>query len=211
MYLPKHFALQDLTLARQLIEEHPLGMLVGEDSRGETFVSHLPLVWSEGGEGAAGWMLEGHMARANPHHGWLCEQAKAQTQALVVFSGPDTYVSPRLYDGALNVPTWNYLAVHVRGRFELLDEASAKDGLLKRLIAEHEPDYAAQWKGLPADFQQKLLGAIVGFRIHVERWEGKAKMSQNRSPSERSRLRASLAEAGDQGAALLRWMDRLGN
>lgn len=207
MYNPPQFRMQDLALARQLIDEHPLALLIGPDADGHSFASHLPLSW--GGEGEAsedGWWLEGHMARANPQHAWLA----TQPELLVVFNGPGGYVSPRLYDTQLSVPTWNYLALHVRGRLELVDEALAKDRLLKRLIAQHEPGYAAQWMGLPEDFQHKLLGAIVGFRIHVQRWEAKAKLSQNRTASERARLRERYAQEGDNGAQLLRWMDRLG-
>ncbi|MEJ6003021.1 FMN-binding negative transcriptional regulator [Paucibacter soli] len=204
MYNPPQFRMQDLALARQLIDEHPLALLIGPDADGRSFASHLPLSWGE--DAAGGWWLEGHMARANPQHAWLA----AQPELLVVFSGPGGYVSPRHYDGALNVPTWNYLALHVRGRLELVDEALAKDRLLKRLIAQHEPGYAAQWMGLPEDFQHKLLGAIVGFRIHVQGWEAKAKLSQNRSVAERARLRESYTQQGHEGAQLLRWMDRLG-
>jgi len=204
MYNPPQFRMQDLALARQLIAEHPLALLIGPDADGCSFASHLPLSWGE--DAAGGWWLEGHMARANPQHAWLA----AQPELLVVFNGPGGYVSPRLYDTALSVPTWNYLALHVRGRLELVDEPLAKDRLLKRLIAQHEPEYAAQWMGLPEDFQHKLLAAIVGFRIHVRSWEAKAKLSQNRAAGERARLREHYAREGDNGAQLLRWMDRLG-
>ena len=182
MYNPKHFNLSDLTLARALIKEHPLAVLVSPDATGASFVSHLPL--RADGEGDA-WWLEGHMARANPHGPWLA----GQSEVLAVFTGPDGYISPSLYDTLLAVPTWNYVAVHVYGHLELIDEAEAKDALLKRLIGEHDPDYIAQWNELPEDFKSKLLGAIVGFRIRVARWEGKAKLSQNRAATERARIR----------------------
>lgn len=209
MYTPKHFELDDLSQARQLIAEQPLALLIGPDAQQRSFVTHLPLSWGAGagadGEGE-GWWLEGHMARANPQWGWL----SAQREVMAVFNGPHAYVSPSHYDSVMAVPTWNYLAVHVYGELELIDEAAAKDALLKRLIAQHEPAYAAQWRELPADFQGKLLQAIVGFRIHVRHWEGKAKLSQNRSAAERARIREAF-EAGDDGqAGLAQWMQRLG-
>lgn len=203
MYNPAHFVLPELELARRLIDEQPFALLVGPDAEGRSFATHLPLSWD--GD-AQGWWLEGHMARANPHWAWLA----AQREVLAVFSGPDAYVSPRHYEHERNVPTWNYLAVHAYGRLELIDAAADKDGLLKRLIARHEPDYAAQWRALPEDFQQKLLGAIVGFRICVTRWEAKAKISQNRAPAERARIAAEFAQGSAKQRELALWMQRLG-
>jgi len=203
MYTPAHFDWTDAAQIRQLIAEHPLAMLIGPDSAGESFVSHLPLTAMDDGKG--GWLLEGHMARANPHWAWLQKQASV----LAVFSGPSAYISPRHYEHERNVPTWNYLAVHVHGRLEFMDDAEAKDGLLKRLIAQHEPAYAAQWRGLPADFQAKLLGAIIGFRLHVTRCEAKAKLSQNRSAAERERIVQAFQQGGAQEQAVADWMLRL--
>ena len=204
MYNPSHYLLSELSLARQLIDARPLALMIGPDAEGRSFVTHVPLGWGEGEDGA--WWLEGHMARANPHWAWLA----AQREVLAVFSGPDAYVSPRHYEHERNVPTWNYLAVHVYGSLELVEGAGDKDALLKRLIARHEPGYAAQWRGLPEDFQHKMLGAIVGFRLRVTRWEAKAKLSQNRSAVERARLGAAFAEGTAQERELQQWMLRLG-
>jgi len=207
MYNPKHFATQDLPQALQVMAQNPLALLVGPDARpdadGTSFGTHLPLTALQDEQGL---YLEGHMARANPHWAWL----SAQTQMLAVFSGPGAYVSPRHYDSALAVPTWNYIAVHVYGDLTLIDDAMAKDRLLKRLIEQHEPAYAAQWRGLPEDFQLKLLGAIVGFQIRVTRWEGKFKLSQNRAATERQRIREHFADGTAQEQALAGWMTRLG-
>ncbi|NCT82331.1 MAG: FMN-binding negative transcriptional regulator [Comamonadaceae bacterium] len=203
MYLPAHFTSNDLEQARRLVAEHPLALLLGPDAQGQTFGSHLPLVALPGGDGL---QLEGHMARANPHWGWLSQQR----QVLAVFSGPGAYVSPRHYESVKNVPTWNYAALHAYGDIELIDGQADKDALLKRLIARFEPDYAEQWRGLPEDYQHKLLGAIVGFRLRVTRWELKLKLSQNRAAVERQRIRKALAgseRAEDRATA--EWMARL--
>ena len=137
MYLPKHFASDDLALARQLIAEYPLALLLGPDGQGEPFGTHVPLIVVAG----APLHLEGHMARANPHWGWLAQQRRL----MAVFSGPSAYVSPRHYDSERNVPTWNYAALHAYGEIELIDGEADKDALLKRLIGRFEPEYAAQW------------------------------------------------------------------
>jgi transcriptional regulator len=203
VYQPKHFASSDRGHALRLIAEHPLALLVGPDAQGEGFGSHLPLIAEPTGDG---FTLEGHMARANPHWGWLSQQQRL----LAVFSGPSAYVSPSHYDSVQNVPTWNYAALHVYGDIELIDGGADKDALLKRLIARFEPDYAEQWRGLPEAYQHKLLGAIVGFRIRVTRWELKLKLSQNRAAVERERIREALA-ASDQGEVrdVAAWMARL--
>ncbi|MBV8036859.1 FMN-binding negative transcriptional regulator [Roseateles sp.] len=203
MYLPAHFKSTDLEHALRLVAEHPLALLLGPDAQGRGFGSHLPLVATAPAEGL---LLEGHMARANPHWGWLAQQKRV----LAVFSGPGAYVSPQHYDGQLNVPTWNYAALHAEGDVELVDGAAEKDALLKRLIGRFEPGYAEQWGGLPEDYQHKMLGAIVGFRIRVTHWELKLKLSQNRAAVERRRIREALAaseRAEDRATA--EWMARL--
>lgn len=206
MYTPRHFELDDALLAQRLIDEHPFALLIGPDAQGRSFVTHAPLVRVDAKPGAPDWWLEGHMAKANPHWGWLA----AQPELLVVFNGPDAYVSPRHYESTQAVPTWNYLALHVHGVLELVETAEEKDALLKRLIAQHEPAYAAQWRGLSEDFQGKMLGAIVGFRIRVQRVEAKAKLSQNRSAVERARIAAQQAQGTPDERALADWMGRLG-
>ena len=203
MYLPHHFKSDDVALALQLIDEHPLALLLGPDAQGQSFGSHLPLVVVPD---EAGLLLEGHMARANPHWGWLSQQQRL----LAVFSGPSAYVSPRHYDSLQNVPTWNYAALHAYGDIELIDGQADKDALLKRLIGRFEPGYAEQWRGLSEDYQRKLLGAIVGFRLRVTRWELKLKMSQNRAAVERQRIREALAGAERaEDRATAQWMARL--
>jgi transcriptional regulator len=212
MYTPAHFATQDLAHAGRLMRLCPLALLIGPDAEGQSFGSHLPLTLLDEASDrrGCGMLLEGHMARANPHWQWLAGLQQRGPDVMAVFSGPSAYVSPGHYDSALAVPTWNYAAVHVYGELALIDDAGAKDGLLKRLIAQHEPAYAAQWRDLPEDFQRKLLGAIVGFRLHIRRWEGKFKLSQNRSPTERARVREALAggTAAEQDVAA--WMTHFG-
>nr|WP_316638891.1 FMN-binding negative transcriptional regulator [uncultured Roseateles sp.] len=203
MYNPSRFAISDLKLAHQLIAENPLALLIGPDAEQKSFVTHVPLTVIKEEEG---WLLEGHMARANPHWAWLSQQS----EALAVFGGPSGYVSPRHYDDLKQVPTWNYLAVHAYGSLSLIDDPLGKDRLLKRLIAQHEPGYAQQWMELPEDFQQRMLGAIVGFRLHVTRWEAKFKLSQNRSAAERTRIRQAFAEGSAQEQAMAAWMQHLG-
>lgn len=206
MYTPRHFMLDDPALRRRLVREHPLALLVATDARAAEqppIALHLPMVWSAEDGDSDGGALEGHLARANPHLAALRDGQPVR----LMFSGPDAYVSPSLYDGALNVPTWNYLALEVQGRLALVDERQAKDTLLKRLIAQQDPGYAAHWRGLPEAYQQRMLDAIVGLRVRVLAVAAKAKLSQNRSAAERARVAAHF-EAGT-APGLARWMREL--
>ena len=90
MYTPKHFDQHDLSLAHQLMAEQPLALLVGPDGDGQSLGTHVPLGIIRDGDQDGAWLLEGHMARANPHWAWL----QAQTSVLAVFSGPSAYISP---------------------------------------------------------------------------------------------------------------------
>lgn len=204
MYTPSHFSITEREHIHHVMVEHPFAMLIGPDGDGVPFVTHVPLVTIQSGDT---WLLDGHMARANPHWKWL----QAQKHMLAVFSGPHTYISPSFYDNRLSVPTWNYIAVHAYGDLELIDDASAKDALLKTLIAQHEPAYAATWRGLPDDFQQKMLGAIVGFRIRVTKVEAKFKVSQNRPAADRERIKANHRVGNEDQRELVKWMERLGS
>lgn len=210
MYLPKHFQHHDLDAALQLMAEHPLALLMGTSAEQGLLANPMPMVAQHAGEGdGEALILDGHLARANPQMQWLL--ATQGAELLAAFSGPSAYVSPRNYDHERNVPTWNYLAVHCWGRVELVDDPAGKDALLKRLIAQMEPAYAAQWRGLPEDYQDKLLGAIVGLRLHVTRWEAKFKLSQNRAATERARIAEAFSQhERAETRAVAEWMRRLG-
>ena len=218
MYTPKHFDLPDLSHARLMIQEHPLATLMLIDPTHGLSATPVPMIWGAPSEASSsatgqastgeGWWLEGHLARANPHVAAL--MSGEMGEVLVQFNGPGAYISPSHYDTPLSVPTWNYLTLQVHGGVQVIDDEAGKDALLKRLIATQEPDYAAQWRGLPADFQRKLLGAIVGFRIPVERWTMKAKLSQNRTADERARILAHQEHHGSlEEQMLARWVREL--
>ena len=202
MYTPSHFASTESDAIDEVMRRYPFATLIGNDADGLPFATHLPVVAQRSGDA---WQIEGHMARANPHWRWL-EQTPS---ALLVFQGPHGYVSPALYEQKLSVPTWNYVAVHVYAEIATLHDAGAKDALLKRLIAQNEPGYAAQWRALPEDFQQKMLGAIVGLRIVPTRIEAKFKLSQNRPAGDRARILAAQQEGSPIERDMAAWMARM--
>lgn len=178
------------------------GPLTGAGPEVSPIATHLPLTVIDEGEHGA---LEGHFARANGH--W---QALAGQEALVVFQGPHSYVSPTLYAEPLSVPTWNYIAVHAYGTLELIEDDPGKEQVLNRLIHQHEPAYAEHWRALPEGYRRTMLAGIVGFRLPIARMEGKFKLSQNRPETDRRNVRATHAAGTPEQQSLADWMARLG-
>jgi transcriptional regulator len=190
VYNPKHFTVSDRAAQLDLIDRHPFGTLTTV-SAGKLSISTIPLLI---GDDRAS--LLGHVARANPH--WR-EFATASDVA-VTFVGPHSYISPNWYRSANMVPTWNYVAVEVRGRIELLDTRAARLDVVDRLSARHEAREAEPWRSAKMDpsLRDKLLDAIVAFRIDIASIDGKAKLGQNRIPDDvRAAAAALLARASE--------------
>ncbi len=202
MYLPQQFNSKNNSDAIDLMRQHPFASLISVDEAGFPFVSHIPLHLEVRDSGLVLW---GHVAKPNPHWRYLLERP----QALVTFLGPHAYLSPRVYPDLTRVPTWNYLAVHCKVSARLVEDPVEKDTLLKKLIGEHEPAYAAQWRSLGEDYQRKMLAGIVGFELKVSEVQCKLKLNQHR-PEATETTKALYARGGENEQSLVRWMDRLG-
>jgi transcriptional regulator len=202
MYQPPHFKSTDVAIAADLIRAYPFASLISSDDDGFAYVTHLPLHLEER-EGQL--HLLGHCAKPNPHWRYL----QARPRALVTVMGPHAYQSPKIYDDRQRVPSWNYLAVHCKVEARLIDDAPAKDRLLKKLIGDHEPAYAEQWRSLGEDFANKMLAGIVAFELEVVEWACKLKVNQHR-PESHAKLHAGYALGNEDERALAGWMERLG-
>ena len=184
MYLPKHFEEQDPERLRSLIERHPLGSLVTATESGLD-ANHIPFVFAD--TGSAAGTLHGHIARANP----LWRQVAGDATVLVIFQGPDSFISPSWYpskrENARVVPTWNYAVVHVHGVLRVVDDPAWVRSHVEALTREHEGKQEAPWAvtDAPADFIEKMVAAVVGIEISITRLVGKWKVSQNRSIADR--------------------------
>jgi transcriptional regulator len=201
MYLPPHFK-GDHAQAAALITEHPFASLISTDDVGLPFVTHLPLHLEQRGEQL---VLLGHVAKPNPHWRYL----QAQPQAVATFLGPHAYMSPKVYPDLARVPTWNYLAVHCTVLATLIEDPAGKDALLKKLIGDHEPPYAEQWRGLGDEYAHKMLAGIVAFELQVTDLQCKVKINQHR-PEAHAAMKAMYAAGNENEQALGEWMDRLG-
>jgi transcriptional regulator len=202
MYLPPHFKGQLHEHAIPLIRAYPFASLISNDDDGLPFVTPLPLhLIEEGGH----IMLLGHCARPNPHWRYL----QARPKAVVTFMGPHAYMTPRVYPDLVRVPTWNYITVHCTVEARLIEQFDDKDRLLKHLIADHDPAYADQWRGLGEDYQHKMMNGIVAFELKVLELQCKVKLNQHR-PEAHAAMRALYAQGGENERALAQWMDKLG-
>jgi transcriptional regulator len=202
MYQPPHFKSDDRAIAARLMRENAFASLISVDDAGLPFVTHLPLhLEDRDGE----FVLLGHCAKPNPHWRFL----QQRPTAVVTFLGPHAFQSPKIYPDLARVPSWNYLAVHCTVAATLVEDAVAKDALLKKLIGDHEPPYAEQWRGLGEEFAHKMLAGIVGFELKVVELQCKLKLNQHR-PESHAALKAGYAKGNDDERELARWMDMLG-
>ena len=207
MYLPPQFKAKDPADALALMRSHPFALLISNDDDGLPFVTPLPLHALQGpstGSGQSDVTLLGHCAKPNPHWKYLT----ARPKAVVTFMGPHAYMTPRVYPDLARVPTWNYVMVHCTVEAKIIEAFDDKDRLLKHLIADHDPAYADQWRGLGEDYQHKMMGGIVAFELKVLSLQCKVKLNQHR-PEAREKMHALYAKGNDNERDLALWMDKL--
>ncbi len=193
----RQFQVQDAATLHALVRAQPLATLVIAHA-GALHANHVPL-FLDPDRGPNGTLV-GHVARANGVWPLLPQTAVA------VFHGPQAYVSPSWYpskalDGK-QVPTWNYTAVHAHGRLSAFDDPERLRAVLETLTEQHEAHRPAPWRisDAPPDYIDKLLRAIVGIELAVERWEGVWKASQNRTDTDRAGVVQGLRAEGTPGA-----------
>ena len=196
MYLPKHFAEDDVAKMHALMRAHPLATLISHGPDGLN-ANHIPLLLADG-------KLQGHVARANP----LWKVGNVAGEVLVIFHGHESYISPSGYatkaEHGKVVPTWNYVAVHAYGDLRVIDDPAWIFGQISALTAANEAALPQPWAvtDAPADYIERMLGAIVGIEITITRLLGKWKVSQNQPPANQISLTKALA--GTPMAELIR-------
>ncbi len=204
MYLPAHFEESRPAVLHALLRAHPLGLLVTQGAGGELAANSVPFVLDADPAGGPG-ILRAHVARANP----LWREARGDVDSLVVFQGPQAYISPSMYPSKAAthkvVPTWNYVMVPARGRLRAVDDAPWLRAFVTRLTERHEAGRALPWAvtDAPADYVDTMLRAIVGIEIELGALTGKWKVSQNRSAADRGGVESGLQAQGHPDATLL--------
>jgi transcriptional regulator len=192
MYTPKAFEQLDVSAMHKLMYEHPFATLVVLTGDGIE-ANHLPLLLRKSSSEYGA--VVGHIARANP----LWEKIKPDTEVLVIFHGPDAYISPNWYptkrEHGKVVPTWNYAVVHARGKLHIVDDAQWLNELLRELTEIHEATFEQPWSvnDAPADYVEKMTKAIVGIEINITNLQGKWKLSQNQPDANQQGVIAGLS------------------
>lgn len=195
MYTPRHFTVTDTQALHQHIQDRGFGTLVSQGIDGPE-ADHIPFILFPG-EGSCG-TLQCHIARGNP----LWRNPPADLRALVIFNGPDAYISPNWYPSKAEegkaVPTWNYSVVHAHGDIHFIEDIDWLDRHLNALTNRHEAGRPPAWKvaDAPKGYIDKLKSAIVGIEIPITRLEGKLKASQNRSAADRAGVLKGMESEG---------------
>ena len=196
MYLPKHFEETRPEPLHELIRTQPLGLLVTLNDAGLQ-ANNVPFVLDADPAGGPG-ILRAHVARANP----LWRETRTEVEALVVFQGPQAYVSPNWYPSKAEhgkvVPTWNYIMVQARGTLRAIDDPAWVHAFVARLTTRHEATQAKPWAitDAPPEFIETMTRAIVGIELTLTALTGKWKVSQNRSAVDRAGVAGALRAAG---------------
>lgn len=183
MYVPAHFNEDRIDVLHDLMRGSGLATLVSMTADG-LIASHAPLMLDPAP--APFGTLIGHLAKANPH----ARLADPGVQTLVIFQGPDGYITPSYYAAKKQhgkvVPTWNYAAIHAYGTLQVFDDPTRLLAVVTRLTNRHEAPRAYPWavSDAPDDFIEGMLRGIVGIALPIARLEGKVKMSQNRPPAD---------------------------
>lgn len=189
MYTPKHFEEKERAKLFEFMKQYNFASLVNTAKK-RYWATHLPfLVEENDGE----IILKAHMAKANPQ--WA--NFKADEDVLVIFQEPHAYISPKLYDNPVSVPTWNYIAVHAYGVPQIHHSIEERIAVLEDSFKVFEPQYQKQWESLPEDYKNGLLDGIVAFSINIKEIEGKFKLSQNRTEGDRARIIEELGSKKD--------------
>jgi transcriptional regulator len=202
MYQPLHFQETRPEVLQALVASQPLSTLVTLSDAG-LVADQIPMVL-RAGEGPLGTLV-GHVARANP----LWRETRLETPVLVIFQGPQHYVSPGWYPTKLEhgkvVPTWNYVVVQARGILQVHDDAVWVRQQASQITRQQERGLAKPWAvdDAPRDYTDVMIKAVVGISIEVTHWAGKWKVSQNQVAANRDGVVHALGSLPDTQAAAM--------
>jgi transcriptional regulator len=201
MYQPPSFREDRIEVQHDLIRAHPLGLLI---TAGPSGLLANPVPFLVYGDDSPRGTLRAHLSRGNPH--W--RELAAVEQCLVVFQGPQEYISPSWYptkaENGKVVPTWNYVTVHTWGRPRVIEDAAWLRRQLDDLTLLKEGGLPESWKvdDAPAPYVAAQMKGIVGVEVTIERSEGKWKVSQNKPEVDRNGVIAAL-RGGDEQARVM--------
>jgi transcriptional regulator len=185
MYIPAHFREKDIEKAFEFARENNFAALCTFNN-GKIIATHIPVLIERDDNGIT---LFGHIAKRNlqmKHH---------SKEALVIFSGPHSYISSSWYEIKNSVPTWNYLAAHFYGEIEFITGKNENEYILKKTLEHFEGTTEIK---SDEKYFYGLLNNIISFRIKVNEIEFKRKLSQNKSKDIRLKVVSQLEESDDE-------------
>ncbi|WP_371476522.1 FMN-binding negative transcriptional regulator [Kitasatospora sp. NBC_00315] len=204
MLVPPIYAPQRTGDVLETVRCHPLA-LVCSNGAATPFATHAPVIIERLGESTegsdeagptlAGGSLLGHINRFNDH--WEAIEANPDGEVLVVFQGPQAYISPTAYEKRPAAPTWNFITVHVRGRIEALPEGQPVLDVVTATVSELEKVAGTGWDMTDSlDYFRKIQPGVRAFRVHVTSVEAMFKLSQEHAEHTRREIREHLAADG---------------
>ena len=207
MYQPPHFREDRIEVQHGLIRSHPLGLLI---TAGPGGLQANPIPFLVYGDVTAHGTLRAHMARGNPQ--W--RELAAVEQCLVVFQGPQKYITPSWYptkqEHGKVVPTWNYVTVHAWGAPRVIEDTAWLRRQIEDLTDQNEGGLLKEgrlpkpWKvdDAPEQYLASQMKGIIGIEIPIAKIEGKWKVSQNRPEVDRAGVVAGLRGSDEQAAVM---------
>ena len=208
MYVNPLHRLTDRQTLQTLLESHPLGAWVCPGRDG-LIANHVPFLLDRS-RGPCGTLI-GHVARANP----VWRELGTAASSVVMFQGPQAHITPGWYPGLAEhgqvVPTWNYVVAHAHGVARAIEDADWLLDMLNRLTNVHEARHPVPWSvgDAPRSFIDRLMRAVVGIEIPIDRLEGKLKASQDEARQDRlGTVQGLRAQAGDEARAMADWVQQ---
>lgn len=173
MYTPSHYKNTNLNEVKEFLKQNSFGILINQTA-GRPWATHIPMELDLDAD--RNEVLVGHISKVNPQWKYFGEQE----EVLAIFNGPHSYISSSWYKEE-EVPTWNYIAVHVYGTIEILKEEAVLESLHKLVDKyEQQSTYPVSIDNLSHD-TMKQIGGIVGFQIKITEIQATYKLSQTRS------------------------------
>ena len=195
MYIPSQYKNENKEDIIAFLKTNAFGILITHTNN-RSLATHIPLEYEEKEDGTA--IVHGHLSKANEQ----CTHLQEGTEALCIFNGPHSYVSSSWYDFE-EVPTWNYIAVHLRGKLSILNEDALYQSL-KKLTDKYEATQQnpVSLETLSAKTLRQMKG-IIGFEITIDTLEAAYKLSQNRDTKNHNAIVNCLRETGDSGSVAI--------
>jgi transcriptional regulator len=213
MYVPKPYAVSE-RWATELMRRHPLALLI-TNGPGHPLATHLPTIVApeerarlDAGQALVGTTVLGHLNRSNPH--WASLQADAP--AVLIFQGPNSYVSPTLYEVTPAAPTWNFTSVHLHGTLRAIDDREQTLQIIRWTVEAFEAEFGANWD-MRASFEyfQRIVPGVGAFAFEVAAVDSMFKLSQEQPAEVRGRVERAFAAraSGSPHQELAKLMRRL--